>query len=101
MAKYYLDEHEAGYRRIKAEGKTNWDELHGLSGFDNFAMRPVFEWALPLLNFSVPQPRTLEYGCGTGPGACFLAARGFRVDGIDILSCSYRNDEGTGGTAPP
>jgi SAM-dependent methyltransferase len=42
------------------------------------------ETALPLLDFSVPQPRTLEYGCGTGPGACFLAARGFQVDGIDI-----------------
>ncbi len=84
MAKYYVKEHEAGYRKIRAEGKTNWDELHGLSGFDDFAMRPIFERALPLLNFSVPQPRTLEYGCGTGPGACFLAARGFRVDGIDI-----------------
>ena len=84
MAKYYVKEHELGYQKIRAEGKTNWDELHGLSGFDNFAMRPIFERALPLLNFSVSQPRTLEYGCGTGSGACFLAARGFRVDGIDI-----------------
>lgn len=48
-------------------------------------MRPILERTLPLLNFSVPQPRTLKYGgCGTGPGACFLAARGFQVDGIDI-----------------
>lgn len=84
MTKYYIEEHQSGYRKIKAEGKTNWDELHGLSGFDDFAMRPIFERTLPLLNFSVPQPRTLEYGCGTGPGACFLAARGFQVDGIDI-----------------
>lgn len=84
MTKYYLEEHESGYRQIKAEGKTNWDELHGLSGFDDFAMRPIFERTLPLLDFSAPQPRTLEYGCGTGPGACFLAARGFQVDGIDI-----------------
>jgi 2-polyprenyl-3-methyl-5-hydroxy-6-metoxy-1,4-benzoquinol methylase len=47
-------------------------------------MRPIFERTLSLLEFSVPQPRTLEYGCGTGPGAYFLATRGFQVDGIDI-----------------
>ena len=47
-------------------------------------MRPILERTLPLLNFPTHQPRTLEYGCGTGPGACFLAARGFQVDGIDI-----------------
>lgn len=84
MTTYYIEEHESGYQKIKAEGKTNWDELHGLSGFDDFAMRPILEQALPLLHFSVDQPHTLEYGCGTGPGACFLAARGFQVDGIDI-----------------
>ncbi len=84
MAKDYLDEHEAGYRRIQAEGKTNWDQLHELASFDDFTMRPTLEWALPRLKFRVAQPRTLEYGCGTGPGACFLAARGFRVDGIDL-----------------
>ena len=84
MAKYYLDEHEAGYRQLKAEGKTNGDQLHEPASFDDFAMRPVLEWALPLVKFRAAQPRTLEYGCGTGPGACFLAARGFRVDGTDI-----------------
>lgn len=84
MAKYYLEEHNAGYRQLQAEGKTNWDQLHEPASFDNFTMRPTLEWALPRLSFSVSQPRTLEYGCGTGPGACFLAARGFRVDGIDI-----------------
>lgn len=82
--KYYLEEHESGYRKIKAEGKTNWDQLHEPASFDDFTMRPFLERALPLLNFSAFQPRTLEYGCGTGPGACFLAARGFQVDGIDI-----------------
>lgn len=84
MAKYYIKEHEAGYQRIRAEGKTNWDQLHEPSSFDDFSMRPTLEWALPLLHSSVSQPRTLEYGCGTGPGACLLAERGFRVDGIDI-----------------
>jgi SAM-dependent methyltransferase len=84
MPKYYIEEHETGYRRIKAEGKTHWSELHGQSGFDDFALRPLLEHMLPLLSFSVSHPRTLVYGCGTGPGACFLAARGFQVDGIDI-----------------
>lgn len=32
-----------------------------------------------------PEPDVLEYGCGTGPAACFLAARGFRVDAIDLI----------------
>lgn len=27
----------------------------------------------------------LEYGCGTGPAAYFLAARGFQVDSIDLI----------------
>jgi SAM-dependent methyltransferase len=27
----------------------------------------------------------LEIGCGTGPGACFLAERGFQVDAIDLI----------------
>ena len=29
--------------------------------------------------------RVLEYGCGTGPAACFLAARGYQVSGIDLV----------------
>ena len=84
MAKYYVKEHELGYQKIKAEGKTTWDELHEPASFGNFSMRPILERTLPLLNFSAPRPRTLEYGCGTGPGACFLAARGFQAEGIDI-----------------
>ncbi len=27
----------------------------------------------------------LEYGCGTGPAACFLASRGFRVHAVDLI----------------
>lgn len=27
----------------------------------------------------------MEYGCGTGPGACFLATRGFHVDAVDHI----------------
>ena len=84
--KYYYPEHIEGYQRIQAEGKTAWNEIHGSTGFENFSSRDFLESALPRLHFSVPNPTVLEYGCGTGPGACFLAERGFQVDGIDIIS---------------
>ena len=83
--KYYYREHLAGYEQIVAEGKTAWGEIHGVEGFDNFSSRPFLEKALPRLVFDSPRPLALEYGCGTGPGACFLAARGFAVDGIDLI----------------
>ena len=81
--KYYIEEHELGYRRIKAEGKLAWNEIHGEPGF-NFSLRPFLEEVLPKLEFPAPKPMALEIGCGTGPGACFLAERGYRVRGIDI-----------------
>ena len=83
--KYYYREHIRGYQQVRAEGKTAWAEIHGCAGFENFASRAFLEKALPLLHFSVPHPMVLEYGCGTGPGACFLAERGFQVDGTDII----------------
>lgn len=82
--KYYVKEHAEGYARIKAEDLTSWGELHGEPGFDNFAVRPLLEKALPKLYFETRPPRALEYGCGTGPGACFLASYGFRVDAWDL-----------------
>ena len=83
--RYYYPEHLEGYERVKAEGKTAWAEIHGQEGFDNFCSRGFLEAALPRLTFSTPTPTALEYGCGTGPGACFLAERGFRVDAIDLV----------------
>ncbi|MAF11768.1 hypothetical protein CMK11_15080 [Candidatus Poribacteria bacterium] len=41
--------------------------------------------AVERLRFGSPRPRALEYGCGTGPGACYLAELGFRVDAIDLI----------------
>lgn len=70
---------------MKAEGKTAWDELHGVEGFDNFSSRRFLEAVLPELSFATDEPTAMEYGCGTGPGACFLAERGFRVDAIDLV----------------
>jgi SAM-dependent methyltransferase len=83
--KYYYREHIQGYQRIRDEGKTAWGEIHGSEGFANFSSRVFLEWALPRLRFSSSPPAALEIGCGTGPGACFLAARGYRVDAIDLV----------------
>ena len=83
--KYYYREHLLGYQRLKAEGKTAWGELHGRRSFEDFASRAFLEEALPMLTFSSPHPSALECGCGTGPGACFLAQRGFRVDAFDLV----------------
>lgn len=85
LLRYYYPEHLEGYERIKAEGKTAWAEIHGQEGFDNFCSRAFLETVLPRLTFSAPVPTAFEYGCGTGPGACFLAERGFRVDAIDLV----------------
>jgi SAM-dependent methyltransferase len=83
--KYYYREHILGYRKVRDQGKTAWAEIHGGEGFENFSSRGFLEVALPTLHFSSPYPLALEYGCGTGPGACYLAERGFRVDGIDLI----------------
>jgi SAM-dependent methyltransferase len=83
--KYYYREHLKGYQQVKEEGKTAWAEIRGETGFGNFASREFLETALPMLHFSAPHPAALEYGCGTGPGACFLVERGFQVDASDLI----------------
>lgn len=86
MKKYYIDEHETTYKKIKEQGIRAWDQFHDPINynFDNFLMRPFLEKALSLLSFDKKMPKAFEYGCGTGVGACFLAARGFDVEAIDI-----------------
>ena len=83
--KYYYREHILGYQRIRAEGKIAWAEIHGGEGFEHFASRAFLERTLPRLRFSSSPPTALEIGCGTGPGACFLAAHGYHVDAIDLI----------------
>lgn len=83
--KYYYKEHLDDYRKVKEEGKVARGEIYGVPGFDNFAARPFLEAVLPTLHFKSFPPDALEYGCGTGPGACYLAQRGFRVDASDLI----------------
>lgn len=54
--------------------------------FDQFQNRGFLERALRTINFPEAEtPRTFEYGCGTGPAACFLASRGFHVEAMDLI----------------
>jgi SAM-dependent methyltransferase len=87
--RYYHAEHEAAYRQIRQLRYTQWNDLFDPSGpwtFDNFQNRAFLELALSQLNLPpAAETDVLEYGCGTGPAACFLAARGYRVDAIDLI----------------
>lgn len=84
--KYYYQEHLDGYARIYAEGKIAWNEIHGAEeGFEAFSSREHLAYAISRMRFPASNPDVLEIGCGTGPGACFLASRGFRVDAIDLI----------------
>ncbi len=83
--RYYEAENIEGYARIKADGLSQWSDLHEtLDGFDDFPNRACLERRLPPVTTGA-RVRVLEYGCGTGPAACFLAARGYQVTGIDLV----------------
>jgi SAM-dependent methyltransferase len=84
--KYYEPEHHVGYERIRAAGLSAWGQLHGEASFEDAEIRGVLAEVMPRLSFDTPSPTALEYGCGTGPGACLLAERGFRVLGVDLSS---------------
>jgi SAM-dependent methyltransferase len=91
MMKYYYYEHIAGYERMLAEGKRSWGEVQGHpDDFENFSSRSFLEEILPRLAFETKKPRALELGSGTGPGACFLAQRGFRVDGFELIPAAVK-----------
>ena len=87
--RYYHAEHEAAYRTIAQLEYTQWNDLFDQSSawtYDDFQNRAFLERVIPRLDLpAASAPSVLEYGCGTGPAACFLAARGFRVDAIDLI----------------
>lgn len=87
--RYYQAEHESAYRQIEQLGYTQWNDLFDQSSawtYDYFQNRTFLEQVIPRLDLpAASATRVLEYGCGTGPAACFLAARGFQVDAIDLI----------------
>ncbi len=77
--------HEAAYRTLHQSGCRSWDEWRNQApDFEQFYMRSFIELALSKTSFSLPSKTALEIGCGTGPLSCFLTAKGFQVDGVDI-----------------
>jgi 2-polyprenyl-3-methyl-5-hydroxy-6-metoxy-1,4-benzoquinol methylase len=85
MMRYYEPEHFDAYAQIKAEGLEQWSDLHAdVDGLHDFPNRSFLERVLPPLT-QADVSRVLEYGCGTGPAACFLAERGYDVLGIDLV----------------
>ena len=81
--KYYYPEQLTRYQDVERK----WSETHSdyPDGFEQFSSRPFLEQVLPGLEWKLERPRAFELGCGTGPGACFLAERGFRVDAVDLV----------------
>jgi SAM-dependent methyltransferase len=83
--KYYYPEYIHGYTRIDKKGKTVFDEMFGAQTVENFSARDFLSAVIPTLQFKTSHPTVLNYGCGTGPDACFLAEHGFQVEAIDII----------------
>lgn len=87
--RYYHEEHASAYRKIEQLGYSQWNDLfdrHGTWTYDHFQNRAFLERVIPELDLpDASEIAVLEYGCGTGPAACFLAARGFQVDAIDLI----------------
>ena len=85
--RYYEAEHFAAYERLRREGGNHWNDLHGDrrgGRYEDFEGRDFLERALRTRDRTQGR-RVLEYGCGTGAAACFLAERGFHVDAVDLV----------------
>lgn len=81
----YYEGHESVYRKAKEKGCHCWDEYLGQADhFEAFSLKGLLEKGLARSTFSCANPSALSIGCGTGPGCCFLAAKGFQVKGIDV-----------------
>lgn len=81
MAPKYYEAHEGAYQRLKAQGVDCW----GKEDFEDPYMLPFLQQALKRVGLEEGEGLSaLVVGCGTGPLACQLARRGFKVHGFDI-----------------
>ncbi|MBT4498823.1 MAG: class I SAM-dependent methyltransferase [Gemmatimonadetes bacterium] len=84
--KYYFRENVRRYEEMTRMGLEDWAEFrYGDVDHHDFSSREFLEVALPKLRFGTPNPTALELGTGVGPGALFLAERGYRVTGYDLI----------------
>ena len=84
--KYYFRENVRRYEEMTRRGLEDWADAHyGGLEFGDFSSREFLELALPQLRLQTTAPTALELGTGVGPGALFLAERGYRVTGYDLI----------------
>ena len=84
--RYYFRENARRYEKMTRMGLEDWAELvYGGTDFHDFSSRDFLEVALPRLRFDTPNPTALELGTGVGPGALFLAERGYQVTAYDLI----------------
>ncbi len=75
----YHRENVARYQQMTRLGVSAWAEAkYGGTDYADFSSRGFLEDAIPRLRLDRDRPTALELGTGVGPGAFFLAARGFR-----------------------
>ena len=77
MIKNYLRENTERYRRMARTGAPPRNV--------DFSSRGFLEEVIPRLRLGRDRRRVLELGTGTGPGAIYLAERGFDVHAIDLI----------------
>ena len=75
--KNYLCENMERYRRMAGTGVP--------AGYDDFSSRAFLDAAIARLVLRRERPRVLELGTGLGPGAVYLAERGFAVHAVDVI----------------
>ncbi|MDE0023179.1 MAG: class I SAM-dependent methyltransferase [Spirochaetaceae bacterium] len=73
----YLRENIERYRRTARAG--------GPADYDDFSSRGFLDEVIPRLVLHRDRPRVLELGTGIGPGAVYLAERGFAVHAVDVI----------------
>lgn len=76
----YYESHESAYQKRLAQGHVMWDE----GSYEKPYTRGFVERLLKETDAAPDGARILVLGCGTGPLACILAAKGYRVTGVDI-----------------
>ncbi len=82
----YLKENIARYQEMARMGVRAWAEwAYGGTDYADFSSRRFLEEILPSLRLPQDRPRVLELGTGVGPGALYLASRGFQVHAIDVI----------------
>ena len=72
------------------EDRKRWDEKHA-AGRGEEAPSAFLEEILSGRSWAVPPGRALDVATGKGRNAIFLAAKGFRVDAVDISAAALQD----------